>query len=164
MTDLELYIKAFRPDLVSISVNPDSSYTIGQVELFDEEGNSLGLQDLPNLAEIESLADSYLAYQSEYNLKRIVEGALGKGQALIQEFITENLVLGITQAGKTKEVRQAMAEVTSCLMTGSLYDAIDELRLIPTEAKDATFITDVRILSYINKIESYLGLELSTEI
>lgn len=155
MTDLELFIYQYRPDLVSITVNQDGSYTIGQLEG----------QDLPNLEEIINLIDKYNKTSSpQAVINKVVSSAMTKGQSIIQEFIAENLVLGITQAGKTKEVRQAMAEVTSCLMTGSLYDAIDELRLIPAEAKDSTFITDVRILSYINKIETYLGLELSTEI
>lgn len=86
------------------------------------------------------------------------------GRQLINQFIQENVELGITQAGKTKAVRQAMSEVTDCLMTGSLYDAVDELRLIPAEFKDPVFITDVRILSYINKIEAHLELTLSTEV
>lgn len=154
--DIELfnYVKKYRTDLVSISRNLDGSYTIGQLDG----------EDLPNLQEIVDLADFFVEGYLACRLNERVLGALAKGQALIQEFITENLTLGITQAGKTKQVRQAMAEVTSCLMTGSLYDAIDELRLIPAEAKDDTFITDVRILNYINKIEEYLGIPLSTEV
>jgi len=153
-TELFNYVKANRPDLVSISRNLDGTYSIGQLEG----------EDLPDLQEIIDLADFFVEGYLACQLSQRVSEALSKGQSLIQEFITENLVLGITQAGKTKEVRQAMAEVTSCLQTGSLYDAIDELRLIPAESKDAVFITDTRILSYINKIESYLGLELSTEV
>jgi hypothetical protein len=97
-------------------------------------------------------------------LEEKLVAASSLGRQLINSFIQENVELGITQAGKTKAVRQAMAEVTSCLMTGSLYDAIDELRIIPAEYKDLVFITDARILSYINKIETHLELTLSTEV
>ena len=186
MTNAELYkyVKANRPDLVSIEIDPNGGYIIGQTPavyaqavdengdaVYDEEGQPVYSEeiieeaaDLPNLQEIIDLADNYIEYCAAEDLKRKVESALGYGQGLIAEFIRENLVLGITQAGRTKVVRKAMNEVISCLQTGSLYDAIDELRLIPAEDKDPTFITDVRILSYINKLETYLGITLSTEV
>lgn len=86
------------------------------------------------------------------------------GDSLIIQFGSENMALGITQAGKTSSVRKAMSEVISCLTTGSLYDAMDEARLIPSGSKDATFLTDARLLSFVNKIEGFLGKPLSTEL
>lgn len=86
------------------------------------------------------------------------------GQNLILEFATENVLLGITQMGMTTHVRTATAGVVNALQTGSLYDAISEAKAIPAEKKDATFVTDARLLIFINKIESYLGIPLSTEL
>lgn len=154
MTDLELFVKQYRPDLVSIT-EKNGEYVIGQLDG----------QDLPNLAEIENLITKYLATSSpEANLNKMIDLYFQKGQELISEFIKENLMLGITQAGKTSVVRKAMSEVFSALQTGALLDAIAELRAIPAESKDAVFITDARILGYINKIETFAGLPLSESV
>jgi hypothetical protein len=57
-----------------------------------------------------------------------------------------------------------MGEVIGALQTGSLYEAIVNAKAVPSGNKDATFITDVRILSFVNKIESYLGITLSSTL
>jgi hypothetical protein len=91
-----------------------------------------------------------------------IRSAIEFGKDLVITFAAENVLLGITQAGMTNAVRGATAGAVSALQTGSLYDAIAEVRAIPAESKDATFITDPRMLGFINKIEEYLGLPLST--
>lgn len=96
------------------------------------------------------------------NIEQVVLKAIQFGQKLSSEFIAENIMLGITQANKTKEVRNALNEVFNALQTGSLYDAIDEAKAVVY--RDNVFITDARLISFINKIETYLGLELTTEI
>ena len=114
-------------------------------------------------------------YQSEYNtftysinIRRTVDKnvtrAIVFGQNLVKDFAVENVMMGITQSGKTNQVRKATQEVISALSTGSLYDAIHEARQIPQEQKDDTFVTDARLLVFINKIESFLGLPLSTSL
>ena len=97
-------------------------------------------------------------------IESIVNNAIQFGNAVIVEFAAENIALGITQAGMTGPVRQATSEVVSALQTGSLYDAIAECKAIPAENKDSTFITDTRLLSFVNKIEEYLGITLSTDL
>jgi hypothetical protein len=100
----------------------------------------------------------------EYIRNNILTPARTFGQLLIDDFAAENILLGITQAGLTNQVRKTLTEATLCLITGSLYDAIAEARLIPENEKDGTFINNVRLLSFINRIEKYLGLPLSTEV
>ena len=86
------------------------------------------------------------------------------GIRLTEKFSAENIMMGITQAGMTSHVRKSMGEVLSALSTGSLYDAISELRAIPSDEKDLVFLTDERILIAINEIETYLKLPLSESI
>lgn len=86
------------------------------------------------------------------------------GNSVIEDFTLENMALGITQDGMTGDVRKATTEVMSALSTGSLYDAIDEIRAIPVEKKDEKYITDARLLAAINKIEAFLGVALSEEL
>ncbi len=99
--------------------------------------------------------------QAVANAQRALDNAINFGQGMIKEITLENMMLGITQDGKTGEVRKALAEALSALQTGSLYDAIVELKAIPEIAKDAKYITDARLLSAVNKIEAYLGQPLS---
>lgn len=94
----------------------------------------------------------------------ILSNAISFGNKLITEMAAENILLGITQAGKTNSVRKALAEVINALQTGSLYDAIVEARLIPDDKKDLVFITNARLLVFINKIETYLNLPLSLSL
>jgi hypothetical protein len=100
-------------------------------------------------------ADEVMAKEA---VLQIVKSAIAFGSQLIEEFATENILLGITQDSMTKTVRQNMAEVTAALSTGSLYDAIDEIQSIPAEAKDGKYITDARLDRYQKKIEEFLGI------
>jgi hypothetical protein len=98
----------------------------------------------------------------------IVEAAIAQaikfGNDCTIKFATENVLLGITQANMTNTVRRVLSQVLGALSTGSLYDAIYEIRQIPAEDKDEVFITDARLLTYINDIEDYLGIERSTQL
>lgn len=116
------------------------------------------------IVEDEAKKAARLAQLAVTATEALVGKAMDKGAELIKKFAAENIRLGITQAGKTKVVRQAMAEATAALSTGSLYDAMDEMRAIPEDKKDATFITDERLLAAINEIEAYLGLPASEEL
>jgi len=99
-------------------------------------------------------ADAEIA---QAKVSQVVKAAIDFGNQLMVEFATENVVMGITQDGMTKAVRQAMSEVTSALQTGSLHDAVDEIDSIPAEAKDGKYITDARLAEYKQKIQDYLG-------
>jgi hypothetical protein len=94
----------------------------------------------------------------------ILMPAIDYGNLLIREFASENILMGITQAGMTSTVRLVMSDVITALGTGSLYDAIHAARAIPVTSYDSTFITQARILQFINKVEAYLGLPPSGEI
>lgn len=104
---------------------------------------------------------------SEYTSASIVatlESAKSFGDALMNQFTVENIMLGITQDNMTSTVRKAMVEVISALTTGSLYDAIQEMRAIPSDKKDAKYITNARLVVNVNKIETYLGKPVSTQL
>ena len=108
-------------------------------------------------------AASLQAHESMFfheEIKREIEF----GRYIMLEFMNENIGLGITVQGKTKDVRKAMAEVINALSVGALVDAISEIRLIPNQKKDGLFISDARMLYYINKIEAFAGLDLSKSV
>jgi hypothetical protein len=142
----------------------------------DENGNPTGnnivIPAVPEVTEEFSLVKAdYVITLSDISaevakqaLEETVRRAIDFGIQLLVEFASENIALGITADGKTSDVRKAMSEVTSALTTGSLHDAIAEARLIQEADKDDKYITNERLLEYINKIETYLGLPLSSQL
>lgn len=101
-------------------------------------------------------------------MQTVVENAIGAaiafGNQLVISFAAENVLMGITFFGKTTDVRRATADIVSALQTGSLYDAMAACRAIPVESKDSMFVTDGRLLNFINKIETYLNQPLSESL
>lgn len=116
----------------------------------------------PNLTETQ--LDDYLSLITTYQntLSYRIEDAMNFASKLMVQFTTENIIMGITQDGMTGHVRKTLSEVTMCLITGSLYDAIYEVKSIPAEKRDVKYLSDARLLIFINKIETYLGVTLST--
>lgn len=109
------------------------------------------------------VASHVIMTQAEYIAKKFAE-AVAFGRSVIKCFIEENIGMGITQAGMTNSTRKVLREVSDALKDGSLYDAIYELREIPDAAKDGVFINNDRLLTVINKLETYLQLPLSESV
>lgn len=99
-----------------------------------------------------------------YVQEQILKPAIEFGQQIIQNFSAENIAMGITQYGMTAQVLLATMDIIVALQSGSLYDAIAKAKAIPAEKKDAMFITDARLLNFVNKIEDYLGITRSTTL
>ena len=95
------------------------------------------------------------------SIQAAITKATAFGSSLINEFAAENVMLGITQDGKTGEVLDKMDPIISALQSGSLYEAIKRAKAIPTSKYDSKYVTHDRIYAFVNKIEAYLGLQLS---
>jgi hypothetical protein len=92
-------------------------------------------------------------------VRQIVRNAINFGVDLIEVFATENILMGITQAGKTKAVSDYLSDVTRYAQTGSLYEVINEIdRLIalgiPLDL--APFVTVARMADFKQKVLNYL--------
>lgn len=113
------------------------------------------------ITEDEEAAEA-LALQDQVNAVRTaVAKAVSFGQNLITKFAAENVMLGITQDGKTGEVLDKMGPVIIALQSGSLYEAIARAKAIDPEDYDVKYITHDRLYAFINDIEAYLGIQLS---
>lgn len=123
----------------------------------DEAGTISAVENAVNKAAAQ-LADAKAAVHGA------VSRAIGFGQAVLTDFATDNVLLGITQDGKTGEVLTKMAGVMQALQSGSLYEAIARAKAIPEEDKDVKYITDARLLEFVNKIEAHLGIPASEEL
>ena len=113
---------------------------------------------------LNSLVTNHVSFDQKKYIENIILKSINFGNQLISEFAAENVIMGITQDGMTGTVRKRMSEIVNALNTGSLYDAINEARAVPPEHKDSKYITDVRLLQFINKIEAYLGLPQSSSL
>ena len=91
-----------------------------------------------------------------------IDAAMVFGTQMIRDFAAENVALGITQFGLTSHVRRTLVDVAACLTTGSLYDAITELKAVDPAKLDAVIMTPARLLVFRNKIEDFLQITRST--
>jgi len=94
------------------------------------------------------------------SIKRTVQGAIQFGQNLIIQFASENVLMGITQAGKTKLIADTLKDVSYYLNSGSLYEADNAASLVQITEEMSPFLTPARITTFRNKIRAYLGLPL----
>lgn len=131
--------------------------TVGtQVNIISTE--ELNIQDKE---ELDSIINAHLAVTAAEQVENVIKNAVQFGQNLIIKFATENVLLGITQAGKTREVAMYLSSVQILLNGGSLYGALDEVDAlinagIPTEL--SPYVTEQRLLQYKDIIENYLGI------
>ena len=93
----------------------------------------------------------------------LVQNAIAFGNALIVRFATQNVMAGITQAGKTQAVLAYSSSLYTYLSTGSLYVALAEIETMIADTSDAKtalspFITNAVLYTYLNQIQLYLGL------
>ena len=109
--------------------------------------------------EDEDLAAEWAQKDQVAAVTRAISTAMAFGQSLVTEFAVENVMLGITQDGKTGEVLDKMAPVMTAVQSGSLYEAIARAKAI--DDFDSKYVTHDRLYAFINKIEAYLGLQLS---
>lgn len=184
-TTFEEFIKHQRPDVYEV-IGPDAegNYEFKgyprtvmveeTVEQLDPETNEVievlverEIVEPTPLENVQGILDLVALYEPtmlKLAIFKKVSAAREFGNNLISKFAMENILLGITQAGMTSTVRKNTAEAMNALQAGSLYDAIQELKTIPAEDKDSVFLTDVRLLQYLNEIEQYLNIPLTTEL
>jgi hypothetical protein len=85
------------------------------------------------------------------------------GEGLVANFAVENAVMGIT-AEQSDAVLTKLAGVLAALSNGYLETAIRRAKAVPGGDYDGQFITAARLLSYVNAIETKLGISLSQSL
>ena len=110
---------------------------------------------------------SYNAYieqvRQQENLEKQVKSkiidAKRFGDDLITLFVTENVLMGITQAGKTKPVADYLQNVMRYIQTGSLHEVVNEVNSlinagVPLDLNP--FVSAERLDMFKQKIINYL--------
>lgn len=82
------------------------------------------------------------------------------GQYLIDKNVSENIAMGITQAGKTRLIGEAAEKLSFWLSNGSLYEARAEIAILKANMNPAwaPFITDARLTTMDNELKVYLKI------
>lgn len=96
-----------------------------------------------------------------------IQNAQTFGNNLLLEFAADNVLAGITQAGKTIPVSDYLENAYNYLSAGSLYAGIQEINTLIADTSDdktncAPFITNDVLYNYMNKIQTYLGIPLTS--
>jgi hypothetical protein len=102
----------------------------------------------------------------EIAVKNALEGLKASrafGVALVDAFAVENVVLGIN-AAQSDAVMAALLPTLTALSNGYLETAIRRVKEIDQNIFDGVFLSEARLLSYVNKIETFLGITLSTSL
>lgn len=107
-----------------------------------------------------SVTETTFEPTSEELTTEMMTRAIEFGNQLILTASVENVMMGITQAGKTNAVADFGEKLFRYLQTGSLYASITEIDSLianglPVELEP--FITEERLTDYKNRILAYLG-------
>lgn len=91
-----------------------------------------------------------------------IESSLKFGTQILSDFVKENVLLGITQRGLTNHVRRTLFQVKDAIESGSLYDAITEIKNLPESAFDSVILTPQRMLHFRNRIEIFVKVPIAS--
>lgn len=75
-----------------------------------------------------------------------------------ENFVAENIAMGITQAGKTDLVTERLSEVLKHVRNASLYSALAAIQNVVVDESVHPFITAPRMLAFANKIKKFLNI------
>ena len=146
---------------------------VGIVTLTDDEyakiapkyQNVIDITDTPAVAVGWILSGNKLTVPPDYDIAAVIqanvlEPAVAFCERIAKRFTAENIVMGITQAGKTELIGETLRDLSYWTSTGSLYCALGEIQKLKTTftPEMSPFITLARLVSFENQIRQYLGL------
>lgn len=136
----------------TIDITDENENVIGTIEVSDELPEQL----------IESVVDAHKGpnvCQSRITYKNIQFGIY-----LIDRFDSENIELGILESGLFNTITSIMSPTIAALNQGLLDEAISCMRNIEESNKDGIYVTTSRLLLYVNLIEDFQMVNLSSEL
>lgn len=141
----------------------------------DQHGSVIGTMIMP----VGTSEDVWSYQMSHYSLPAPtitlltkVSNSIGSasdfGATLATTYAASNVLIGITQAGKTQVVADYLKDLSYYLHSGSLYAAIAEMmRIIADTSDDKTavspYVTNALVYQYMNKLQAYLCLPITPD-
>ena len=138
-----------------------------QIPILDENGDPLLDENGEPTYNYTNHADEFTIIQTDIsqqvalkNAKQTYLAHKSFGQDLAADFAVENAALGIT-VQESQTLVTTLSGVLSSLSNGFLETAIAESKGIDVEDYDGVYISETRLLLYVNRIEEYLGITAS---
>lgn len=145
----EIESSAIETEIKNISITDVGFYVI-----FDNDLSG------PELSTLEQIVSTHHYLSTQERVMLIVSRAIEFGNNMILEFAAENIMMGITQLGKTKDVADYLATVMRYTQSGSLYEVVGEIERLKANGLPpdlAPFVTEARLNVFKNKILAYLA-------
>lgn len=160
------YYKLVKADRLQTEIINSGLTTINHIETVGTDVMIFFTEDLtsPQVSTLNSIVATHQPVLVQEVVETSIRNAIKFGEKMLVTYAAENIMLGITQDGMTGTVIDRLGSVIVCLQSGSLYDVIARIKAIPVEHYDSKYITAVRLLSFVNKVEDYLGLPRSTSL
>jgi len=142
--------------------NPSLRYLMNK---YDENKATIQQVDTFNLIEVLRTTGGYEVYVPPLEdplspYKDLINDAISYFKSIQVEFAAENITLGISQSGKTKDVSDYLKNVLRYGQTGSLYEVISEIDLLiqsdPPEDLEP-FITVDRLNVFKAKVSEFFN-------
>lgn len=170
MASVQLSWKNFQVDLTKVTLyfKQNLSQNYDGIVCNSDNLVVMFIQDASeeDLSKIDTYWNSIIASDFQPTLQEIIQVKLDKaisfGNELMMQATVENVAMGITQVGKTREIADLFTKLQYYLKTGSLYAAIDEIDHIIAAGLDSSlqpFVTESRLQSYKQKIQTYLSVQ-----
>jgi hypothetical protein len=110
---------------------------------------------------LDNIVVEHTPLDMDEHVTNIILNARQFGSDLILQFAKDNILMGITQTGKTATIAMYLHKLEHFLTTGSLYAAIGEIdNILADEDRQhlEPFVTNERLQAYKDEILQYLGL------
>lgn len=115
-------------------------------KLEQELASALGR--LPSQAEMNYCSSSI----KDYYQYTVLPNAIKYGSNLMNEFMADNILAGITQAGKTKIIGEACKDIAYWLSMGNLYEAVNAIDTFTYDIAYEPYITEEKLTAFRAKI------------
>jgi hypothetical protein len=144
--------------VASIEENEYAKYRANGFSLLTEE------EYAEFVSSIQPEIDAWNATRQALQIEAAIAQAMAFGQNILITFRAENVAMGVLQDNMTGWLLTKLSSVMDAILTGSLSEAIVRLKAIPIAEYDGKYMTVPRMIQFINKIEVYLGVPLTTEL
>ncbi len=153
--------------LIHITYDDNPEIVLETRNIIDQSNNIVGQLTLPNTTTEAEWTSRLLDFQYQNPqleavdaVKVVIKDARRFGENLLENFSAENVLMGITAAGKTGAVVNYLHKLSHYISTGSLYEAINEVDALiaaglPEDLEP--FVTEERLNDYKNTISEYLA-------
>lgn len=157
LPSLELYLRSSYSSFTGISAKPEGLDLVFSSEPSQAEAGAITAyyQGLTQSGEQTKIQQ----YQITENVMALILKARSFADGIVNLYAAENVLMGITQADKTKQVSDYLADVMRYAQSGSLYEVVNEIdRLIQAgiPVDMSPFVTEQRLEQFKQKIITYL--------